>query len=564
LIWRIDMDQQFELLLPPENLIQRVAGTSDPAWFVQSGRQSVKDIELALNSVGRTVAQYSRILDFGCGCGRIMLQWRDLIPMTAVTGVDIDADAVAWLRPHTPESTLRVINELPPMPFASASFDFVYCHSVFTHLDSLYQDRWLEELCRVCKPGAVLVVSFSGLTALHNLEEQWTNANADPAPLRRQLEDAGILFIADDGWKNGPFPDFYHSTFHTSAYVREHWGHYFKVLNHLPAGSLGFQDFIVMERTMCGDSAAALSERADKNSSIIPLPPEAFRALVGPKEDVFYDNPDGQLVFPEIPLPLYAAVFDFGCGCGRQARQLMQQSVRPEQYVGVDIHRGMVAWCQTHLAAIDPNFQFLHHNVYNPGLAPGNAHEWTAPFPVCSNAFTLVNAHSVFTHIYERQTEFYLREIERILTSSGVARTTWFFFDRRGYPWLEKWQHCLFVNAEDPTNAVIYDWQWFLDAVRSAGLVVSQTVLPAIPGHQWQVFLEKRREASVHNFPRADVAADWFCGAIPSGRAQLLNEVERLNAENRVSSAEVSALRNSWSWKLTRPFRKFADFLANW
>ena len=259
------------------------------------------------------------------------------------------------------------------------------------------------------------------------------------------------------------------------------------------------------------------------------MPPEAFRALVGPKEDRFYDNPNGGLIFPEIPLHLYRAVFDFGCGCGRHARQLMQQNARPELYVGVDIHRGMIGWCQSHLSAIDPNFQFLHHNVYNPGLAPDNHRKWTAPFPVAPNEFTLVNAHSVFTHIYREQTEFYLREIERILVSEGVARTTWFFFDRAGYPWLEKWQNCLFVNADDPTNAVIYDWRWFLDAVRSAGLVVRQTILPAIPGHQWQVFLEKRREASVHNFPPADMAAEWFCGAIPSQRAQLANEVERLS-----------------------------------
>ena len=202
------MTQPSELLLPPKDLIYRVAGTSDSAWFVQSGKQSVRDIKAALASVGHALTNHARVLDFGCGCGRIMLQLRDVMPLTRVTGVDIDQEAIAWLRPRVPDATVLVINELPPMPFAEATFDIVYCHSVFTHLDEHYQDRWLEELRRISKPSGVLVVSFSGQKAMETLEEQWIKANADPAPMRKQLEDSGILYIRDDEWTNGPFPSF--------------------------------------------------------------------------------------------------------------------------------------------------------------------------------------------------------------------------------------------------------------------------------------------------------------------------------------------------------------------
>ena len=550
------MDQQSEVLLPPKDLIYRVAGTSDPEWFVQSGRQSVKDIEAALRSVGRNLAEYTHVLDFGCGCGRIMLQLKEVIPLTLLTGVDIDSEAIAWLRPNVPGATLRVVNELPPMPLPEASFDLVYCHSVFTHLDSNYQDQWLAELSRVCKPGATLIVSFSGLKALQELEQQWIKANADPAPMRRELEDAGILFITDDGWKNGPFPEFYHSSFHTAQYVREHWGKYFKILNHIPSGSLGYQDFVVMERVAPMEPETQMAK--NRSRSVIAMPPPEFRVLVGPLDDEYYDNPTGDLVFPEVPAHLYGAVFDFGSGCGRQARQLMQQNIRPQRYVGVDINRGMVAWCQTHLSTVDSNFLFLHHNVYNPGLAPDNSPQLTAPFPVGSGEFTLVNAHSVFTHIYQHQTEYYLREMERILTPDGIARTTWFLFDRRGYPWLEQWQNCLFVNSDDPTNAVIYDWKWFLGAVASAGLAVKQTALPSVPGHQWQVFLEKRRDGSRDQFPSPEVAAEWLCGANESQRSRYLREIETIRSNNLDLCNEIADLRNSWSWRWTRPLRKLA------
>jgi len=69
----------------------------------------------------------------------------------------------------------------------------------------------------------------------------------------------------------------------------------------------------------------------------------------------------------------------------------------------------------------------------------------------------------VFTHVYKEQTEYYLGEIARILTEYGIARTTWFLFDRSTFPMLFDFQVSLFINECDPTNAVIYDWQWLLD-----------------------------------------------------------------------------------------------------
>lgn len=537
------MNSRAELLLPPKDLIYRVAGTSDPEWFVKSGRQSVRDIQTALASVGRTLAGHHRVLDFGCGCGRIMLQLEGDVPLSSVTGVDIDAEAIEWLRPHVPESRVFATGELPPLPFDSETFDLVYCHSVFTHLDMHYQNRWLEELRRVTQPGAALVISFSGKKPFESLEQEWIKAGADPTALRNELESFGLLFISDDGWKNGPFPPFYHSTFHTVDYVKQHWGRYFRILNHIPCGSLNYQDFIVMERTSAPTISPSHQETPDAPpSKQIPMPPLDFRRLVGPTDDRSYDNPGGAFVFPEVPSHLYAAVFDFASGCGRQARQLMQQKTPPQRYVGIDIHRGMVEWCQANLSAVNPNFQFFHHDVYNPGLAPNNSRELAAPFPVGSGEFTLVNAHSVFTHIYDHQTAFYLGEISRILTPDGMARTTWFFFDRRGYPWLEQWQNSLFVNADDPTNAVIYDIQWFLKTVRAAGLAVSKTLYPSVPGHQWQVFLEKRGEGAIDKFPADDEAADWICGAVPRKRSSSISEIDWLKLENAERRRQLQEL----------------------
>jgi hypothetical protein len=136
----------------------------------------------------------------------------------------------------------------------------------------------------------------------------------------------------------------------------------------------------------------------------------------------------------------------------------------------------------------------------------------TLPFPVADGEFTLVIAHSVFTHVYKEQTEFYLSEIARILQPTGLARTTWFLFDRQTFPMLFDFQVCLYVNEIDPTNAVIYDWQWFLQAVQAAGLSVWKVNRPGLRGYQWEIFLERRTGQSADRFPTDAGTLQYLCG----------------------------------------------------
>jgi SAM-dependent methyltransferase len=132
--------------------------------------------------------------------------------------------------------------------------------------------------------------------------------------------------------------------------------------------------------------------------SDLPFPPIEMRRLVGPFDLESYDNPSGDLVYPWLPKETYETVFDFGCGCGRVARQLVLQRPRPTSYVGVDLHAGMIRWCNDHLHPVAPEFSFYHHDVFNVNHNPGREKPLTAPFPVHDSQFRLVDALSVFTH----------------------------------------------------------------------------------------------------------------------------------------------------------------------
>jgi len=225
----------------------------------------------------------------------------------------------------------------------------------------------------------------------------------------------------------------------------------------------------------------------------LPIPPFQMRELVGPTDPADYDNSDGDLLYRHLPHEMYSVVFDFGCGCGRLARRLMQQRPKPARYVGVDLHRGMIDWCRENLQPLDNGFEFHHQDVFNRGFNPGSNKPRTCAFPVENASFTLVIALSVFTHLNQMQAEFYLREIARILRPGGYFVSTWFLFDKTDFPMMQEFQNTLFINEEDPSNAVIFDKDWVRRQSKGSGLTIVRAEPPQIKGFHWHI--EMRRSA---------------------------------------------------------------------
>ena len=235
--------------LPPQLLRTRVAGTPAADWFDRSGQLSVDDYRFALRAIGRRLVNFNNVLDFGCGCGRV-LRWLGNLPLNAsVQGCDVDPEAVDWLRANLPQIKIHLNRPLPPLNFQDAVFDLVLCHSVFTHLDENYQDAWLEELVRIAADDAILLISFMGDHAFAQRLPEEASPSAGREELRLKRDQEGLLFLP--GGDVG-LPEFYQTTYHSVPYVMAHWGQYFEVLAHIERGALGYQDLMVLQRRKRG------------------------------------------------------------------------------------------------------------------------------------------------------------------------------------------------------------------------------------------------------------------------------------------------------------------------
>jgi SAM-dependent methyltransferase len=227
-----------EGLCPPAELRYNVAGPCTIEEFLASGEQAVADIEEALGSVGKSMTQVRRFLDFGCGCGRLIIALSRRWPDLEIAGCDVDERGIAWCQRHLPGSTCVVNDALPPAPFEDESFDLIWCGSVFTHLDEARQDSWLAEMRRVLTPGGILLASVHGPHCWKPRLPSWTIAS---------LKRKGMIF-ARVGADAGIHPSWYQVAWHTEEYIRTHWANVFDIQGYRERGLNGYQDVVVAQK----------------------------------------------------------------------------------------------------------------------------------------------------------------------------------------------------------------------------------------------------------------------------------------------------------------------------
>ena len=215
--------------IPPAWLIQAFTGGPDTIDHIESGKQSARYYVELYNSICGDFDAIERVLDFGCGCGRVLSRMPDN-GRTRYFGVDLHTDGLEWLRKTMPAGTFLKGTESPPLDFDDEEFDLIYSISVLTHLDREKERGWLDEWHRLLKVGGHVIATFRA--------EDWVEQNTldrqKQAIRKAWSESDGFCYQKHKYWQ-GIFPEFYAGTYHTVDYVRSNWGRRFEILKIVPA-----------------------------------------------------------------------------------------------------------------------------------------------------------------------------------------------------------------------------------------------------------------------------------------------------------------------------------------
>ena len=223
------------LPLPPPYLRTLTAGTADSRWFLESGRASAETIREAVGRHGGELDSTGRMLDFGCGCGRILRHWQHLSGIE-IHAAEPDDRLTEWCARNLPFALVSRSSALPPLPYEADALDLVYAVSVFTHLTEQAQLPWMNELARVIRPGGFLLLTVHGDRYLDRLAGSERREYQEGRLVVRHASAAGTNLC---------------SAFHPAGYVRERLAADFDLLEHTTGGferGAPQQDLVVLRK----------------------------------------------------------------------------------------------------------------------------------------------------------------------------------------------------------------------------------------------------------------------------------------------------------------------------
>jgi ubiquinone/menaquinone biosynthesis C-methylase UbiE len=184
-----------------------------------------------------------RVLEFGCGAGRMLRHIPTFAPDTECWGADISAPLIRWCRHNLqPSLNFTLSTTVPHLPFEDQYFDLIYCGSVFTHIEDL-EVSWLLELGRVLAPSGYLYLTIHDQHTVHLLgttrKDHWLARSM--AESRTYVTHSGDFSMIVVG-RGDRSQVFYHSEYFKSLVPRM-----FQWLAHVPE-AYGYQSAVVLKK----------------------------------------------------------------------------------------------------------------------------------------------------------------------------------------------------------------------------------------------------------------------------------------------------------------------------
>jgi SAM-dependent methyltransferase len=156
-----------------------------------------------------------RVLDFGCGAGRVLRHFLPEAANAEFWGCDIDRRSIDWLQKHLCPPLRAYRNAgTPPLPHPDGYFDLIWALSVLTHITDTWS-AWMVELHRVLADDGLLLVTFMG---------EGVSQYVTPEPWDEDLVGMNVLHCGESWDLGGP------KVLHSPWWIRAHWGRAFEIV----------------------------------------------------------------------------------------------------------------------------------------------------------------------------------------------------------------------------------------------------------------------------------------------------------------------------------------------
>jgi len=269
---------------PPDEIQRNIVGSSGKHALGEAFN-FYSEIKRYAANLGRPLTRDSRILDFGCGWGRMIRFFLKDIVADNLYGIDVNSEMIDICLNTVRLGNYSTGKPEPPTEFDNNSFDVVYAYSVFSHLSESVHIKWVKELSRILKPGGMLIVTTQARRFIElcrslrgqNHEFDWYKALAnsflDTDAAFADYDNGKFLYSATGGGPALP-ASFYGEAIISPGYVKREWTKYLTFCDFVDDPAKLNQAVIIMQKPVNDGLSSQFDATEAEFASVFPLSQE--------------------------------------------------------------------------------------------------------------------------------------------------------------------------------------------------------------------------------------------------------------------------------------------------
>jgi len=172
-----------------------------PDRYYSTGRTTIRRVRLAQLQTRKD--EIHRILDFGCGYGRILRQFKVAYPEALLAACDILPEAVDFCARTFGAEPIYAAGD-PGETALEGEFDLIWVGSLFTHLAASRWTRLLDLFERALEPSGLFLFSTQGRSIRDRVADRsWLDAYGRPIWVNWDVAEEDLERLVADYDRDG-------------------------------------------------------------------------------------------------------------------------------------------------------------------------------------------------------------------------------------------------------------------------------------------------------------------------------------------------------------------------